>query len=126
MINMKCHKTCANFTEIKNTDSTRSGICTFPSSYFPAQLDKECPFAPDPNYQLICKDCFRYDNDYACFTAHEDDLVGDCAGYIDKVYSDISSAIEKLLLQGRYDENKLQNVITEVVSNFKIPKDREE
>jgi len=118
---MKCIE-CKRLNQIANTDETRQGICTYPMSYTPVCVDNECIFIPK---ELTCKDCDRFENDFACMTAQEDDLVmkdyGMCGGFIDKGESEVYNILAQWVLRGVNAEEKLKEILDDFSENFEIP-----
>lgn len=123
---MNCHESCKYFNKIANTNEMGAGICKIGAFYSPTTLDEECPYAINKEYKLTCKDCARFNEDFACYTAQENDLVKDCSGFIDKLYEGIGKLTIELLLQNRYDREKLIKYIDLVIKNYKLPEDEEQ
>lgn len=83
---MKC-KNCKYKTNIANTSEKGSAICSYPSSWFPVNIEDNCHFIPEKK-EITCSDCSRLHEDMACFSCAEDDSAifnGQlCRGFIDK------------------------------------------
>ena len=83
---LKC-KNCKYKTSIANTSETGSAICSYPSSWFPVNIEDNCHFIPEKK-EITCSDCSRLYEDMACFSCSEDDSAifnGQlCRGFIDK------------------------------------------
>ena len=122
---MDCNKDCKYFAKLANTDETGEGVCTFSDWYIPTSINIKCRYAIDKDYTLKCKDCERFNNDYACYTVNENDLVGKCSGFIDKIYTNIENEVITLLLQNRFDREKIIAVIDDAVKNFNAPNKEE-
>ena len=83
---LKC-KNCKYKTNIANMSETGSAICSYPSSWFPVNIEDNCHFIPEKK-EITCSDCSRLHEDMACFSCSEDDSAifnGQlCRGFIDK------------------------------------------
>ena len=55
---MKC-KNCKYKTNIANTSETGSAICSYPSSWFPINIEDNCHFIPEKK-EITCSDCSRF------------------------------------------------------------------
>ena len=92
---LKC-KNCKYKTNIANTSETGSAICSYPSSWFPVNIEDNCHFIPEKK-EITCSDCSRLHEDMACFSCTEDDSAifnGQlCRGFIDKRKEEIGKIL---------------------------------
>lgn len=112
---MKC-KNCKYKTNIANTSETGSTICSYPSSWFPANIEDNCHFISEKK-EITCSDCSRLHEDMACFSCAEDDSAifnGQlCRGFIDKRKEELNRILMFWKVQGFYDRKEINELIDE-------------
>lgn len=112
---LKC-KNCKYKTNIANTSETGSAMCSYPSSWFPINIEDNCHFIPEKK-EITCSDCSRLYEDMACFSCSEDDSAifnGQlCRGFIDKRKEELNSILMFWKVQGFYDREKINELIDE-------------
>ena len=98
--NMKC-KDCKKYWPIATPGH---GICSLPSSYFPTESENDCCYISS---NITCKDCGRFGNDFACFTANENDDASNCAGFIDIYEENVLDAFRIWLSRNIYSRENI-------------------
>lgn len=73
--------------------------------------------------ELKCLDCNHFENDAACMTALAEDSAENCPGFVDKQEVIIEEAINSLIYSGRFNKDKIQNIIDNCISHYKGPQD---
>ena len=121
---MKHCKDCKYFSKIENTEETNQGICTFTDYYSPVDINCDCPYIPEKSHKFTCGDCARLGYDDWCYTCREEDKACNI-GFIDKLYDNLEQIVYQLLLQGRFDIDKINDVVMKTKDNFKTPLDEE-
>lgn len=110
---MKC-KDCKHKRNIANTEQTGSAICTYPSSWFPVDIDDNCHFIPEKK-ELTCGDCACLGEDFACSCCLPQDSAyfnGElCPGFIDKKEEEFSKILMFWKVQDFYDREKIVDLI---------------
>lgn len=78
---MKC-KNCKYKTNIVNTSETGSAICSYPSSWFPVNIEDNCHFIPEKRKLLvvIVLDCMKIWRVLAALKMTVQYLMGSYAG----------------------------------------------
>lgn len=78
---MKC-KNCKYKTNIANTSEIGSAICSYPSSWFPANIEDNCHFISEKRKLLvvIVPDCMKIWRVLAALKMTVQYLMGSCAG----------------------------------------------
>ena len=78
---LKC-KNCKYKTNIANTSETGSAICSYPSSWFPVNIEDNCHFIPEKRKLLvvIVPDCMKIWHVLAALKMTVQYLTGNCAG----------------------------------------------
>ena len=113
---LKC-KNCKYKTTIANTREIGLAICSYPSSWFPVNIEDSCHFIPEKK-EITCSDCSRLYEDMACFSCSEDDSAifnGQlCKGFIDKREEELNSILMFWKVQGFYDREKINELIDKV------------
>ena len=110
---MKC-KDCKYKNNIANTEKTGSAICSFPSRWFPVNIDDNCHYIPEKK-KLTCGDCSRLGEDFACLNCLEEDSAynddGLCRGFVDKQEEEFSKILMFWKVHEIYDREKINELI---------------
>ena len=117
---MKC-KDCKYKKNLANTDECNKGICTYPESWFPIDLNDDCHFIPKAE-ELKCKDCWHLYNDFGCFMCDEEDSAfydGKlCRMFDDLKKDDFSSILMFWMIHGLYDREKINEMIDDFEKRY--------
>ena len=110
---MKC-KNCPKFIAIaqegKPREASEYGICSMPSSHFPTAAENDCCYISS---RITCKDCARFGEDFACFTADENDDASDCCGFIDICEENVLDSFRIWLSRSEYSREKIMKLCDE-------------
>ncbi|MDE5854722.1 MAG: hypothetical protein K2H19_06625 [Ruminococcus sp.] len=102
---------CKDCKKYLKTQSEEYGVCSLPYSYFPTKDDDDCHYLSESD--IKCKDCVRFGEDFACFTADENDDASDCAGFIDIEEERVSNSFFVWLKRGIYSRKKILKLCDE-------------
>ena len=113
---MKC-EICKYKQDIANSKEAGVAVCIRNASHFPVNYEDECHFLPSKR-ELLCRDCARYGEDYACIEAEADDnacIDGKlCEGFIDAKEQEFQKILMWWKAQGMYDRDKIEEMIDKV------------
>ena len=98
---MKC-KDCEKYIPIATPGH---GVCSLPESHFPTEAENDCSYMVVD--KLTCKDCYRFEKDFACMGADKDDDVDGCGGFIDIKEETLNNIFWEWLLRGKYSRKKI-------------------
>lgn len=72
---------CRDCKKYVKTATEGHGVCSLPHSWFPTESENDCHYLSGTEPK--CKDCVRFSEDFACFTADENNSADGCRGFID-------------------------------------------
>lgn len=105
---MKC-KDCEKFLK---TSIPEHGVCSLLKDYFPTKAESECVWIP--NKGITCKDCIRFEIDFGCFTAKEEDDATNCMGYKSRLEEDLYSILLEMNLRQMDVQTILENMLIRI------------
>ena len=105
---LKC-KDCSKYLKTHDVDY---GVCSLVNNYFPTEANNDCVFLKIK--PITCKDCSRFENDTACFTAKEDDDASKCSGFIDKREDEFYNILFNWAIEGIDVKSKFEEVLKEI------------
>ncbi len=118
---MKC-RNCKYKNDVANTGECNKGLCSYPTSWFPIDLDDDCHFIPKVE-ELKCKDCWHLHNDYACFSCDEEDSAYDdgelCWMFEDLKKDDFSAILMFWKTHGLYDREKINEMLDDFEKRYR-------
>ena len=89
-------------------------LCTRNMSWEPTEPDRDCIFLP-PKKELHCEDCWRYENDLACYGVSPEDSVyryGElCTEFIDAKEDELYAILGHWKSCGLYDRDRINRLI---------------
>ena len=118
---MKC-RDCKYKNNVASTDGHDRGICSYPTNWFPIDLDDSCHFIPEAE-ELKCKDCWHLNNDLGCFMCDEEDsayINGElCRMFEDLKKDDFSSILMFWKTHGLYDREKINEMLDDFERRYR-------
>lgn len=105
---MKC-KDCEKYIK---TSTSEHGVCSLLKDYFPTKAEDECVWIP--NKGITCKDCIRFENDFGCFTAKEEDDATNCSGYKSRLEEDLYSILFEMTILQMDVQSILENMLIRI------------
>lgn len=113
---MKC-RICKYKQDIGSTKETGAALCARNTAYFPVKVEDSCHFIPEKR-ELLCRDCERFGEDFACFTQRETDPVYEegemCTGFIDRKEQMFKEILLFWKVQGLRDRTEIEKMLNEV------------
>lgn len=100
---------CKDCEKYLKTSTSEHGVCSLLKNYFPTKAESECVWIPDKD--ITCKDCIRFENDFGCFTAKEEDDATNCMGYKSRLEEDLYSFLFEMNLRQMDVQSVLENML---------------
>lgn len=117
---MKCQM-CKYKHDLANSKETGAAVCTRRTTYFPVNYRDNCHFIPLER-ELVCSDCARFGEDFACVTAKADDKVYNkgrlCSGYIDAKELIFKEVLMFWKVHKLFDRVRIEKMIDEFESFY--------